>query len=98
MVNDFNMEELRAADFVDSANAAVELEVLSNIALAKIRAASDLKSSSLRPDGECHYCGRSVEVGLLFCDDECNAEYVAEQEQNSRLNKMKANIDVSRFS
>lgn len=96
-MNSVNLEELRAADFVDSANIAVEMENMANIALARVKANEHSSANKLTPDGKCHYCGRDVDGEQLFCDEECNADYVAEQEQVSRLRGMGANIDTSRF-
>lgn len=93
----YNLEELRAADIVDSANLAVEMENEANILLARQKAKEDFSVSKLTANGECHYCMRNIGDGELFCDDECQAEYVAEQDQMNRLRGMRANIDVSRF-
>lgn len=92
-----NVEELRAADLVDSASVALEIETQASIKIARERAQKELDAIRLHPKGECHYCGNTVLHDHLFCDDECRADYVAEEEQKSRLRSMRANIDTSRF-
>jgi predicted nucleic acid-binding Zn ribbon protein len=91
-----NLEDLRAPDVVDSANVAVELETMSNIALARSKAREEFDTQKLQAKGECHYCGNRVDDDQLFCDDECRADFIEEQEKRSRLEKMRANVNVSR--
>lgn len=95
------MEDLinsyRSADVFDSVSVAIEMETQANIVLAREQAKKDLETQKLIATGECHYCKNNVTEGELFCDDECRADWVEEQNKLSHLRKINAHLDVREY-
>lgn len=96
------MEDLinsyRSADVFDSVAVAVELETLANIEIAREQAKKHLETQKLTATGECHYCRNNVSDGELFCDDECHADWVDEEEKRYHLRKINAHLDVREYA
>lgn len=92
------LNDYRSADLFDSVAVAIELETQANIALAREKAKKDLETKSLTFTGECHYCKNSVSGEQLFCDDECRAEWVEEQNKLTHLRNINAHLDVREYA
>jgi len=70
-------------DEADQADNRIESAIEAGIEHARYM----LHKVQLSPCGNCHYCGEGVRGGMLFCDDDCLADYRYEQKQKKIAGK-----------
>lgn len=56
------------SDHADNADSRIYRTIAAGLAAAR-------RAPALQPDCRCHFCDEVVEVGRLFCDQDCRDDY-----------------------